>query len=120
MGSRYHRAVAGGLVALAVGALGCASAAALEFKDIAGKWCTGGGTEQFNRKNLIAIPSGTNDRRIYPIERFDFGDKKITVVWKDTKKNETYTTDFAEFSPDRRRMVQLPNEKGPRREFHRC
>lgn len=117
---RYDSAVAGGLVAIAVGTLGCASAAALEYKNIAGKWCTRGGSEQFDRKNLIAMPSGTNARRIYPIVRFDFSAKKVTVEWKDTKKNETYTTDFGEFSADGRRMVQLPNERGPRREFHRC
>lgn len=108
------------VTAIAVIALGCDNAAAAEFKDISGKWCTSGGSEQFGRQNLIAIPAGAGERRVYPIERYDFGATQVTVHWRDTKKGETYTTDFGEFSADGRGMVQLPNEKGPRREFHRC
>jgi hypothetical protein len=112
--------LAAGIAFMTAGVLGCHGVAAVEFKDLAGKWCTTGGTEQFDRKNLIAIPTGTNDRRIYPIVRFDFNDTTVTVVWKDKSDGESHTTEFGEFSADRRRMVQLPNEKGPRREFRRC
>ncbi len=119
MGSQYYNVLAAGMIWTAVGALGCGGAKAVEFKDIAGKWCTSGGIEQFDRDNLIAIPASTNERHVYPIVRFRFTGTKVTVVWQDPN-GESFTTDFAEFSADGRRMVQLKNEKGPRREFHRC
>jgi hypothetical protein len=106
-------------VLTAIGVFTCADATAVTFEDIAGKWCTTGGSEQFDRKNLIAIPSSSHERRVYPIVRYDFTDTMVTVVWK-TKDNENVSTDFAEFSADNRRMVQLKNDAGPRREFRRC
>jgi hypothetical protein len=104
---------------LAAGMLGGRSAGAVEFKDIAGRWCTSGGIEEFDRDTLTAIPAGS-PQRVYPIERYDFGSKKVTVVWRDDSRGETYTTDFANFSPDGKRMIQLKNAAGPRRQFHRC
>jgi hypothetical protein len=104
---------------MAAGILACADASALEFADISGKWCTAGGSEQFNRDNLIAIPASTGERRVFPIVGYDFTGTQVTVTWKDAK-GESVHTDFAEFSADRRRMVQLPSDAGPRREFRRC
>jgi hypothetical protein len=95
------------------------NAGAVTFESIAGKWCTAGGTEQFDRNNLIAILSSTGERRVYPIQKYDFTHAMVTVTWKDAK-NEISETDFGEFSADGRQMVQLENKKGPRREFHRC
>jgi hypothetical protein len=100
-------------------AFGCGNALAVEFADISGKWCTTGGSELFGRDNLIAIPSSTGERRVYPIVRYDFSGTQVTVVWKNPK-GETVSTDFTEFSADGRRMVQLANKDGPRREFRRC
>jgi hypothetical protein len=34
--------------------------------------------------------------------------------------DEQFITEFGEFSADRRSMVQLENDVGPRREFQRC
>jgi hypothetical protein len=100
-------------------AFGCGNAVALDFADISGKWCTAGGSEEFDRDNLIAIPASTRERLVYPIVSYDFAATKVTVIWKNAK-GENVHTDFAEFSSDRRRMVQLPFEGGPRREFRRC
>jgi hypothetical protein len=120
MGKEHGTAWAAAMALVAAGVLGCGRADAVEFKDIAGKWCTSGGTEEFDRDNLTAIPAGGNQRRVYPIERYDFGAKKVTVVWRDDTRGESYTTDFANFSADGQRMVQLKNAAGPRRQFHRC
>ena len=120
MGTEYSNVCLAGLAVLAFGVVGCGRATAVEFKDIAGKWCTSGGTEQFDRDSLTATPAGTTQQRVYPIERYDFRAKKVTVVWRDDSRGESYTTDFANFSADGRHMVQLRNAAGPRREFHRC
>ena len=93
-------------------------AAAHKFEDIAGKWCTAGGTEQFDRENLIAVVASTGERRVYPIVGYEYLDDKIRVTWKD--KEKPVHADYAEFSRDGRRMVQLKNDAGPRRELHRC
>ena len=95
------------------------NAEAVTFESIAGKWCTAGGSEQFDRNNLIAILSSNGERHVFPIERYDFTDSMVTVTWKNAK-SESVHTNFSEFSADGRRMVQLKNEAGPRREFHRC
>jgi hypothetical protein len=93
-------------------------ATAYKFEDIAGKWCTAAGSEQFDRENLIAVVAGTSERRVYPIVSYEYTDDKIRVTWKD--KTGDAHSDYAEFSRDGRKMVQLQNTKGPRREFHRC
>lgn len=121
MATDYRTVWAAGLAVLAVGILGCDRATALEFKDIAGRWCTSGGTEEFDRDTLTAIPAGAKQQQhVYPIERYDFHAKSVTIVWRDEARRESYKTDFANFSPDDRRMIQLKTRAGPRRTFHRC
>jgi len=120
MSTGYRSVSVAALAVLALGVVGCGNATAVEFKDISGKWCTRGGTEEFDRDSLTAIPVGTNQRHVYPVERYDFRANNVTVVWRDDKRGESYTTDFANFSADGRHMVQLKNSAGPRREFHRC
>ena len=120
MRTRHCNVWAAGSALLAIGVLACGGATALEFKDIAGRWCTSGGTEEFDRDTLTATPAETGAQRVYPIERYHFHAKKVTVVWRDAARGESYSTDFAKFSADGRRMVQLRNVAGPRREFHRC
>ncbi len=108
-----------GAAVLAIGALSCTGAAALTFESIAGKWCTEGGSEQFDHENLIAIVAATGERRVYPIVSYDYQDDVIRVTWLNDKRERVHT-DFAEFSRNGRRMVQLRNDAGPRREFFRC
>jgi hypothetical protein len=100
-------------------ALNCVQAEAVGFEDIAGKWCTTGGVEMFERNNLIAIPTSTRQQLVYPVVSYEFKDGLVRIIWKNEKGNEV-STDYAEFSTDNQRMTQLANEKGPRREFHRC
>jgi len=106
----------GSAVAL-LGALNCTVAAALGFEDIAGKWCTSGGSEQFDRENLIAVVASTGERRVFPILDYEYQPDSIRVTWRNAK-GERVHTDFAEFNGAG--MVQIENEVGPRREFRRC
>jgi hypothetical protein len=116
---KLRNAVLIGLAVLAIGALGTTGAAALTFEDIAGKWCTAGGSEQFDREHLIAVVAGTNERRDFAILDYEFQADLIRVTWRN-EKGERVHTDFAEFSPDGQNMVQLQNNAGPRRPFRRC
>jgi hypothetical protein len=97
---------------------GLGATAAYTFDDIAGKWCTAGGSEQFERDSIIAVVASTGERRVFSIVGYEFMDDTIRVTWKD--KEKSVHADYGEFSPDRRQMVQLKNTAGPRREFHRC
>jgi hypothetical protein len=116
MGTLRKAILVGSAVAL-LGALSCTAAAALGFGDIQGRWCTAGGSEQFDRENLIAVVASTGERRVFPILDYDFQSDLIRVTWRNAK-GERVHTDFAEF--DGNGMVQLENEVGPRREFRRC
>jgi hypothetical protein len=120
MATKYGGACLAGAAWLAVIVLECGGATALEFKDIAGRWCTPGGTEEFDRDTLTAIPAETGEEHVYPIERYHFRAKKVTVVWRDDSQGESFRTDFSNFSADGRRMIQRKSAAAPRREFHRC
>jgi hypothetical protein len=112
-----RKAILVGSAVVLLGALNCTAAAALSFEDIAGKWCTAGGSEQFDRNNLTAVVAGSSERRLFAILDYEFQADLIRVTWRNAK-GERVHTDFAEFSGDA--MVQLENEAGPRRPFHRC
>jgi hypothetical protein len=116
---KLRNALLVGFAALAIGALSCTGAAALSFEDISGKWCTSGGSEQFDREHLIAVVAGTGEKREFAIVDYDFGADMIRVTWRN-EKGERVHTDFAEFTPDGQKMVQLKNDAGPRRPFRRC
>jgi hypothetical protein len=108
--------------ALVLASVLCAAAGdadALSRKDIYGKWCSTGGSEWFSRDKLIAVRASDHVRIVFKISRYDFDDKTVKVYWTDTEGNDM-VTNFGEFSADRRRMVQLKIDAGPRREFHRC
>ena len=119
MSRQLRKAVLVGAAVMAIGALGCSGAVAVSFEDINGKWCTEGGSEQFDHENLVAVVASTGERRVYPIVSYDYQSDMIRVTWKN-EKGENVHTDFSEFSRNGRRMVQVPNEVGPRREFYRC
>jgi hypothetical protein len=117
VGAALATAVAG-LHAQGIPGAGLGGATAHTFEDIAGKWCTAGGSEQFERENLVAVIASTGERRVFPIVGYEYIDDLIRVTWKD--KEKSVHADYAEFSRDGRQMVQLKNTAGPRREFHRC
>jgi hypothetical protein len=118
VGHHRRNILAAGCAVLAVGTLGCTGAAAVGFEDIAGTWCTAGGSETFDRADLTAIAS-TGDKRVFAIVHYEFTETQATVTWTNAV-GETVHTDFTGFSLDGRHMVQRASEDGPQREFHRC
>ena len=98
------------------------AATALGFEDIAGKWCTTGGSEQFDRDNLIALIASTGERRVfYDPQLRDYQADLIRVTWRNAK-GESVHTDFAEFMR-RRQWSSLENDvrrTSRRSEFRRC
>lgn len=117
--SGHLRTAAAIVLAISMATLASGGAAAFAFEDISGKWCATGGTEQFDRENLVVILKQNGERYVFPIVKYEPGAAFLRVVWKNGKGEEVHT-DFAEFSADRRSMVQLSSDAGPRREFHRC
>jgi hypothetical protein len=115
MKSRYLRVS----ILASILCIAATNADALTRKHIYGKWCTAGGSEEFSAKTLIAVRASDHVRVVFKIKRYEFDDKTASVYWTDTDGNDLVTL-FSEFSADGRRMVQLKNESGPRREFHRC
>jgi len=103
-------------VAAALGAGGAARA--LTFEDIAGRWCGEVSSYVFAREKLTVILLSDNSQRTYPIDEYEYDDEVVTVTWK--RGEDPFITEFGEFSADRKSMVQLENDHGPRREFRRC
>ncbi len=100
-------------------ALGTGDAArALTFEDIAGKWCGEVSSYVFAHDKLTVVLLSDNSQRIYPIDEYEYDDEAVTVTWK--HGDDPFITEFGEFSADHKSMVQLENDHGPRREFHRC
>ena len=85
MGKQFGQASRLAAVIIVAAAFGCSNAVAVEFADIAGTWCTTGGSEEFECDNLIAIPTASRERRVYPIVSYKFGDTQVTVIWKNAK-----------------------------------
>jgi hypothetical protein len=115
-----------GALALVVSLLVCAvliseraNAQLLSYRDIGGKWCTGGGTVQINRHQMEVVRSSDGQRLVFTIQRFEYAAMSITVHWTKLDQKQTSTT-YVEFDADRRKMVQLPSDDGPRRELYRC
>jgi len=94
-------------------------ATALTYNDIYGKWCSSGGSEHFAQHSLTVVRASDGARIVFRIDSYEFSDTRVTVNWIDAKKKKVFT-EFGEFSSDGERMVQLPNENGPRRLFQRC
>ena len=110
------------VAALAVSALIATSlpAAALDYDDIAGRWCADFGSYTFYRDQLVVrFDDGTATRR-YPINRYEYRDRSITVYW--VKDSEKVHTVFGNFRGEGRRMAQIanPDDRVPRREFSKC
>ncbi len=102
------------LVAVAAGS----AAQALEFRDIAGKWCGSVSSYVFARETLTVILLSDNSQRVFRIDRYEYDDEVVTVTWE--RGDEPLVTEFGEFGADGQSMVQLENDVGPRREFRRC
>ncbi len=104
--------------AIAAVAFSGRAAPALGFQDIAGKWCGSASSYAFARETLTVVLLSDNSQRVYPIDSYAYDDAVVTVTWE--RGDEQLITEFGEFSADGQSMVQLENDVGPRREFHRC
>ena len=89
---------------------------ALDYDDIAGKWCGETTTYTFERRTLRVYWPSDGARKSFTVTEYAYDDDEITVHWR--KDGETVFTVFGNFRGDR--MVQKPNENGPRRPFRRC
>ena len=118
MVARLHGFLFVTVLVAAAAAVTAADARSLSARALYGKWCSSGGSEQFDDDTLTAVTrSGTRHR--FKITRYEVTPDTVIVHWINDK-GERVSTDFGEFSADRDRMVQMRNEDGPRREFHRC
>jgi hypothetical protein len=61
-----------------------------------------------------------NKRKKFIVARFAFTDVDVVMYWRRSAKEKLLSTQFGEFSANRRVMIQIRNEGGPRREFRRC
>ena len=94
-------------------------AAAVSAKDIAGKWCSERGSQEFTRDNFTVIRASDGGQRVYSIERYEDRGTEIAVLWKDSRGIERTTT-YGEFSGDGNSMTQLQTKEALAVPFHRC
>jgi hypothetical protein len=109
------------MVALLIGPAGAASPAlALGESDIVGKWCGSEINYDIGRKALTVTWKSDKARKKFVINRFKFSDADVVMFWRRAARDRVLRTHFSEFSADRRVIVQVKSEGGPRREFRRC
>jgi len=112
-----------GLLALIVviAVASSAQARALSHTDILGRWCGDTADYDFSPQSLTVTLHSGNAPRPLRVERYEFSETWVVIWWE--RDGKLLNTAFAEFSADRRTMVQLANtsgDYGPRRLFRRC
>lgn len=109
------------IVAFLLAVAGAVSpAVALTDRDILGKWCGSNTNYDIGRKTLTVIWRSDDERKKFAIDHFEFSDAGAIMYWRRIAGEKLLSTQFGEFSRDRRTMIQIKNEAGPRREFRRC
>ena len=98
---------------------GAMPATALSEADLLGKWCGSESHYTFSRKVMIVTRASDSERLVFDIVAFEPREGRISVSWQ-RGDGKVVRTEFAEFSGDGKKMVQLSNSGGPRREFKRC
>jgi hypothetical protein len=93
---------------------------ALSESDILGKWCGSETNYDIGRKTLAVTWRSDNERKRFVVDRFAFTDVDVIMYWRRSANEGLLSTQFGEFSDNRRRMIQIRNDAGPRREFRRC
>jgi hypothetical protein len=108
------------IAALATACFAVRDAHALDYKDILGNWCSATARLEFSRTAMGVFLFSDKSRSSTRVTKYEFADAMVTVYWK--KDGKETSSDFGEFSADRRTMFLQPNEQGnvPRREYHRC
>jgi hypothetical protein len=93
--------------------------AALSENDLLGNWCGNESNYSFTRKVMVVTRPSSSDKLVFDIVGIEPRDGRIAVSWQ-RADGKVVRTEFADFSSDGKKMVQLPNSGGPRREFRRC
>lgn len=94
-------------------------AAALSFKDIAGRWCGLSSNYTFARDSLTVTFQDATPARRFKVISYEFLPHTIKMHWLDSKGEKLFT-EFSEFAPNGQSMAQQKNDAGPRRPFNRC
>ncbi len=104
----------------AAAAATCATvtAVALRDTDILGKWCGTESDYHITRTSMTVTRASDNAQLVFDILKFEAREGSLLVQWR--LQGRVGGTEFGEFSADGLKMAQLPNAKGPRREFRRC
>jgi hypothetical protein len=92
-------------------------ASALDFKDIAGKWCGAAADYEFSRETLRVTLHPDNRIINLKVTSYEYERDSVRMNWIDTEGTARFTV-FAEFAGNS--MAQQRNDAGPRREFRRC
>lgn len=124
-GERGMRAVSTATQALVAGAVLLAASsvsAAPTFtnNDILGKWCGSDTNYVIGVRVLRVTWKAKKTTGRYLVNHFGFTDTGVTMYWRRGRYERLLSTQFTEFSRDRRTMVQVANDAGPRRAFRRC
>ena len=105
-------------LALALGltvALAPGEAAALYYSDIVGTWCGNEANYTITHHKLVVTWIGDGKKTTFRVTGFQFSDTTLKMKWVNSE-NKNVETEFGNFSPDRRNMLQFVNN----RSFHRC
>lgn len=105
-------------LACVLSAILVAEAAALTFKNIAGKWCGVTTNYVFTQSALTVTFHDGSPARKFEVTGYEYLGDTVKMHW--VNKGEKLYTDFSEFAADGRTMAQQKNEAGPRRPFRRC
>jgi hypothetical protein len=105
------------MIAIVCAATGPASA--LSDSDLLGNWCGRESNYAFSRKVMIVTRPSDSEKLVFNVVAYEPREDRIAVSWQ-RGDGKVVRTEFAEFSADRKQMVQLSNSGGPRREFRRC
>jgi hypothetical protein len=97
----------------------CGVAFALSDADILGNWCGSESNYSFTRKVMTVTRVADSARLEFDVVALEPKDESVFVSWRRADA-KVVRTEFAEFSADRKKMVQRSNSGGPRREFKRC
>lgn len=95
-------------------------ALALTDRDILGKWCGSETNYDIGQKTLTVTWKSDKQRKKFVINGFKFSEADVIMHWRRGARDRVLSTQFGEFSADRKVMVQVKSEGGPRREFRRC
>lgn len=100
--------------------IGSSDALALSKDDlIGGKWCGESTNYQFGPNSLFVEFYSDRRTKTLVVESYVVNGDVITMNFK-SESGEDVWAQFGGFNANRTRMVQLPNEAGPRRSFRRC